>query len=136
LKELLDEVTPLEMEQTKAKMQLAIRIEDCMRSKGWNKSQFAEQVGKNPSEITKWVSGTQNFTIDVLTEIAHALGVELASLLGKPQVQVIYRKEIVVKSAVTVSIPFTTPLGQDADYKSSFFTTQINQPYKQNLTQA
>lgn len=61
LKELLDEVTPLEMEQTKNKMQLAARIEDLMRAKGWNKSQFAEKVGKHPSEITKWLSGTQNY---------------------------------------------------------------------------
>ncbi len=83
LQELLDEVTPLEMEQTKNKMQLAARIEDFMGAKGWNKSQFAEKVGKNPSEITKWLSGTQNFTVDVLTEIASTLGVELTALFGK-----------------------------------------------------
>ena len=65
LQELLDEVSPLEMEQTKIKMQLAARIEDIMRAKGWNKSQFAAKMGKNPSEITKWMSGTQNFTVDI-----------------------------------------------------------------------
>lgn len=81
LTELLNEVTPVEMEQTKIKMQLATRIEDCMRSKGWSKSEFADRVGKHPSEITKWFSGTQNFTIEVLTEIAFALGVEVTSLL-------------------------------------------------------
>jgi ribosome-binding protein aMBF1 (putative translation factor) len=53
LQELFDEITPVEMEQTKVKMQLAARIEDPMRAKGWSKSQFAENVGKNPSEITK-----------------------------------------------------------------------------------
>jgi len=52
LQELLDEITPVEMEQTKVKMQLAARIEDFVRAKGWSKSQFAEKVGKNPSEIT------------------------------------------------------------------------------------
>lgn len=136
LKGLLDEVTPLEMEQTKTKMQLATRIEDCMRNKGWKKSQFAEQIGKNPSEITKWLSGTQNFTIDVLTEIAHTLGVELTSLLGEPQVQVAYRKEIVVTSVeVPVFIPLTTPFEQEVDYESCFFTTQKSQPYKQYLMQ-
>ncbi len=116
LQELLDEVTPLEMEQTKVKMQLAARIEDFMRAKGWNKSQFAEKVGKNPSEITKWFSGTQNFTTDVLTEIASTLGVELTALFGKKQVQVIYRKEIVVKSVATQpSIIMTTPMSQGID---------------------
>lgn len=119
--ELLNEVTPLEMKQTKIKMQLAIRIEDCMRDKGWNKSQFAEQIGKNPSEITKWLSGTQNFTIDVLTEIAHTLGVELNSLFEKPKIQIVYKKEIVVKSEeVPMFIPITTSYEQDVDYKKSF----------------
>jgi len=116
LQELLDEVTPLEMEQTKVKMQLAARIEDFMRAKGWSKSQFAEKIGKNPSEITKWFSGTQNFTTDVLTVIASTLGVELTVLFGKKQVQVIYRKEIVVKSVVTQPpIIMTTPMTQGID---------------------
>jgi hypothetical protein len=34
LQDLLDEVTPLEMEQTKVKMQLAAQIEYCMKAKG------------------------------------------------------------------------------------------------------
>ncbi len=102
MQELLDEVTPLEMEQTKTKMQLAARIEDFMRAKGWNKSQFAEKVGKNPSEITKWLSGTQNFTVDVLKEIASTLGVEITALFGKQQVQVDY-KTITVERNVTVN---------------------------------
>lgn len=131
LKGLLDEITPLEMEQAKIKMQLAARIEDCMRDKGWNKSQFAEQVGKNPSEITKWLSGTQNFTLDVLTEIAYALETDLASLLGKPQVQVIYRKEIVVQSEkVPVFIPLITPSEQGIDFENCLFTIGSNQQHQ------
>lgn len=137
LKELLTEVTPLEMEQTKTKMQLAARIENCMRNKGWNKSQFAEQVGKNPSEITKWLSGTQNFTIDILTEIAQTLDVELTSLFGEPQVQVVYKKEIVVKSVeVPTSIILTTPFEQGIDYENSFLTTVKSQQQRQFLIQA
>jgi len=128
LQELLDEVTPLEMEQTKVKMQLAARIEDFMRAKGWSKSQFAEKVGKNPSEITKWFSGTQNFTTDVLTEIASSLGVELSALFGKKQVHVIYRKEIVVKSVVTQpTIIMTTPMSKGIDvYEYCLLASQGN----------
>lgn len=99
---LLDEVTPLEMEQTKIKMQVSARIEDFMKAKGWNKSKFAEKTGKNPSEITKWLSGTQNFTLDVLTEIAFALDVEVMALFGKRHIELIYKKETIVKS---VAIP-------------------------------
>ena len=128
LQELLDEVTPLEMEQTKVKMQLAARIEDFMGAKGWSKSQFAEKVGKNPSEITKWFSGTQNFTTDVLTEIASSLGVELSALFEKKQVQVVYRKEFVVKSVVTQpTIVIKTPMLQGIDvYGYCLLATQGN----------
>jgi transcriptional regulator with XRE-family HTH domain len=133
LQELLDEVTPLEMEQTKVKMQLAARIEDFMREKSWNKSQFAEKVGKSPSEITKWFSGTQNFTTDILTEIAFVLGVELTALFGKKQVQLIYRKEIVVKSvAPQPTIILTTPMSRGTDiYGYCLLASQGNKsPFK------
>ncbi|WP_273210729.1 helix-turn-helix domain-containing protein [Runella zeae] len=110
LQELLDEVDPKEMEQTKVKMQLAARIEDLMRAKGWNKSQFAEHTGKNPSEITKWLSGTHNFTIDILTEIAWTLNVELTTLLGAPaNNQVVYQEKIEVKAVVVQPIVLLTP---------------------------
>jgi transcriptional regulator with XRE-family HTH domain len=117
LQELLDEVTSVEMEQTKIKMQLAARIEDFVRAKGWSNSQFAEKVGKNPSEITRWFSGTHNFTIDVLTEIAFALGIGLTELFRKNQTQVIDRRAIVVKSLGTATaITVATPISQGRDF--------------------
>jgi transcriptional regulator with XRE-family HTH domain len=97
LQELIDQITPLEYEQSKVKMQLAARIEDIMITRGWNKSQFAERVGKNPSEITKWLSGTQNFTVDILTEIAASFNVELSELFAQHMTQRIKRKTISTK---------------------------------------
>ncbi|WP_439504863.1 helix-turn-helix domain-containing protein [Sediminibacterium sp.] len=79
--ELLKQVTPLEMEQAKLKMQLAAKIEDLIKSKSWSKSEFAEKIGKHPSEITKWLSGTQNFTIDTLIEIAFIFKIKLSDLV-------------------------------------------------------
>jgi hypothetical protein len=38
-------------------------------------------VGKdNPSIITKWLSGTHNFTVDTLIELQHALDITLLDL--------------------------------------------------------
>ncbi len=82
LQALLDEVTPLEMEQTKTKVLIAAQIDSILRAKGWSKSLLAEKLSKNPSEITKWLSGTQNFTIDILTQIALVLEVEISRLLS------------------------------------------------------
>ena len=64
-----------------AKMRTAARIADAMKAAGLSKSQFARKMGKSPSEITKWLSGTHNFTIDSLQEISAVLGVEITSAM-------------------------------------------------------
>lgn len=113
LQELFAEITPIEMEKTKVKMQLATHIEDFIESKGWKKSEFAEKVGKRPSEISKWLSGTQNLTTDVLTEIAYTLGVEIAALFGGVKDEVVYRKEFVVEMVASQPTIFMrTPMDQ------------------------
>ena len=101
--ELLDEITPLEMQQTKVKMQLAAKIEDLVKAKNWTNSQFAEKLGKNPSEISKWFSGTQNFTLDILTEIAMALGVGVAQFFTTKTTNIVYKIEYILESPAIVS---------------------------------
>jgi transcriptional regulator with XRE-family HTH domain len=90
LQELLDEVTPLEMEQTNVKMQLAANIEDLIRSKGWSKTKFASEMNKSQPEISKWLSGAHNFTVETLVQISQVLGVEIAALFAQKQIKDVY----------------------------------------------
>ena len=77
-----------------AKMTLAARIDDLITSKGWSKSEFARKVDQEPSVITKWLSGTHNFTQDTLADIAAVLGVKsVQELYGKLENKIIYEKE-------------------------------------------
>ncbi|MBQ7984020.1 MAG: helix-turn-helix transcriptional regulator [Bacteroidales bacterium] len=46
------------------------KIADLMQNKGLSKKEFAMQMGKNPSEITKWLSGQHNFTLRTIAEIS------------------------------------------------------------------
>ena len=85
--DLLDEITPVEMQQTKMKMLIAARMDDRMKELGINKVGFAMKLNKNPSEITKWLSGTQNFTIEILVEICSGLEMELGHLLRSDEVK-------------------------------------------------
>ena len=94
MQELLDEITPIEMQQTKTKMELAGRLEELIEELGITKTKFSELLGKQPSEITKWVSGTQNFTMDTLTHIAHVLKVDLSDLLKKKKGKLTYVQHI------------------------------------------
>ena len=70
----------VEKMQVRIKMQLAARQDDLIRESGLNKSEFASKLDKNPSEISKWLSGTHNFTIDTLVEISEALNIHVQEL--------------------------------------------------------
>ncbi len=64
-------------EKTARKMRIAVRIADEMGRKGIGKKELADKMNKRPSEITKWLSGTHNFTLDTISEISMALGSDL-----------------------------------------------------------
>lgn len=59
------------------RMFLAARINDAIKSKNWTQKQFAEAMGKKPSEISRWLSGTHNFTTDTLWHIEQVLNIRL-----------------------------------------------------------
>ena len=77
LDNLLAEITPEEQARTDRKMRIASIIADTLVEKGMAKKEFAQKVGRKPSEITKWLSGTHNFTLDTLTDIEQVLNIKL-----------------------------------------------------------
>lgn len=82
LEEVLNKITPEEQARTDARMGLAAKIYDAMKEKGWTQTQLAEALGKQVSVISKWLSGTHNFTIDTLTDIEGVLKIRLLDLGG------------------------------------------------------
>jgi transcriptional regulator with XRE-family HTH domain len=87
--DLFNEITPEELEKTEKRMRLASRIYDAMKAKGWRNKDFASAMGKNASEISKWLSGTHKFNTDTLFDIERVLGIGLLTLSDKPQEQVV-----------------------------------------------
>jgi predicted XRE-type DNA-binding protein len=85
--EILARITPQERDKVSLKMQLAVRIADLIEEKHLSKNEVAEACGlKDPSVVTKWLSGGYNFSVDTLVDINHALGVSLADLV-RPEEQ-------------------------------------------------
>lgn len=80
-KNLIKEMQEIEKIRVETKFNLATNIENLLKNRGISKSEFAARLGKSPSEISKWLSGKHNFTIDTLLEIAHALRTDLTELL-------------------------------------------------------
>ena len=58
------------------------RIHEILEEKGLKQKDLALRLGKNESEISKWMRGTHNFTIDTL--------VSIENVLGEPIIEVCY----------------------------------------------
>lgn len=100
IKKLLAEASPLERLQNKNRVALACRIDDLIKAKGYTNSSFAGKMGKLPCEITKWLSGSHNFTTNTLDEIAFHLGVNTAFLFQPQPEKVIYKKQVVLVARI------------------------------------
>ena len=102
LNSLLSEITPEEQAKTDAKMLLAVKIAEAMQAKGWNKTRLMKEMGKsNPSEITRWLSGTQNFTVDTLVDLERVLEIKLLDL-G----EAMSAERTIKQYKIDISVPF------------------------------
>ena len=63
-------------------MQIAVNLDESLKAKGWKQTQLAEALGVDRSLITKWLSGTHNFTIDTLVQLSVILDITLADLVS------------------------------------------------------
>lgn len=56
------------------------RIHKILERKGMRQKDLAMRLGKKEPEISKWMRGTHNFTIDTLISIENALGEPIISV--------------------------------------------------------
>lgn len=103
---LLNKIDPLDQEKTDAKMELAAKIGRAMEAKKWKKKDLLKAVGKdNPSIITKWLSGTHNFTVETLIDLEKVLDIRLIDREINKSTLVEYR--ITISSETADSEPFS-----------------------------
>ena len=81
IEQLLNYISPEESLRIENRMLLAAKIDDALKAKGWKKKDLMEALGKkNQSEVTKWLSGTHNFTSDLLTDLGRVLNANFFNL--------------------------------------------------------
>lgn len=56
------------------------RIHSILEEKGLKQKDLASMLGKKESEISRWMRGTHNFTIDTITSIENALGTPILQI--------------------------------------------------------
>lgn len=57
------------------------RIHAILEERGMKQKDLAEMLGKKESEISKWMRGTHNFTIDTVSAIESALGAPILQIV-------------------------------------------------------
>ena len=80
IQEALRNIDPTRREMVRRRMMISARIDDALKSKSWTQKQLADMMGKRPSEVTKWLSGNHNFTLETIALIEKNLGITLITV--------------------------------------------------------
>lgn len=73
LEERRKQVNPEVRDSVALSFRIVDRIHDILQEKGLKQKDLALKLGKSEAEISKWMRGTHNFTIDTLVSIEDAL---------------------------------------------------------------
>ncbi len=79
-REMVSQVPPEIKEEINLSFAISNKIDALMHERGLSKKQFADQIGKRPSEITRWLSGQHNFTISTLAMLSDFFGKSIISV--------------------------------------------------------
>src|SRR5690554_2400528 len=105
LSDLLGKITPEEQAKTDKKMILATKIANAIKAKGLSKTKFTKLMGKeHQSEISRWLSGTHNFTIDTLIDIERILSIQLIDINNWEYYDKYEKVQVSIKSKRLASI--------------------------------
>lgn len=105
IQQLLENRSAPEFEKTKKRMLLAAKIADAIKAKGWNNSNLAQALDQHNSVISKWLSGTHNFTADTLFDIEMVLGIALINVSESKPKEIIQRFELTLSVKTEDVIP-------------------------------
>lgn len=118
IEELLDSLSPEESLRIEKRMLLAAKLDDAMQAKGWRKKDLMLAMGKkNQSEITRWLSGTHNFTSDLLIDLGRVLNVDFLNLEKPLSPKVIYKVSLNV--AIIPEYNYSTEFAKSTPYLRS-----------------
>ena len=80
LTRIMNNIDEDKLRRTRERMLVTVKIADTLKAKGISQKKFAEMTGRSESEISEWLSGDRNFTIDTLSDIKKYLGLDLLNI--------------------------------------------------------
>ena len=85
LEERRSKVNPEIRQTVSLSFRIVDRIHEVLQAKGMKQKDLAQKLGKSEAEISKWMRGTHNFTIDTLTSIEIALDAPIIEVYHQPK---------------------------------------------------
>ncbi|WP_157764996.1 helix-turn-helix domain-containing protein [Prevotella intermedia] len=80
LQKIMAESNELQIAKIRNRMILASKIATALCNNNLTQKKFASMMKRSEAEISEWLSGNRNFTIDTLTEISNILGISLLNI--------------------------------------------------------
>ena len=117
LTRIMNNIDEDKLRRTRDRMLVAVKIAETLKLKGISQKKFAEMIGRSESEISEWLSGDRNFTVDTLSDIKKYLGLNLLNIstmrtatvskdatrmkVAKKRTPVLYDMSVILTSNVT-----------------------------------
>lgn len=60
---------------------IAERLSDVLKEKGMTQKEFAGQMHKRESEVSEWLTGRHNFTVQTIAKIETALNCKIVDII-------------------------------------------------------
>ena len=76
LTRIINNIDEDKLRRTRDRMLVANKIADALNAKGISQKKFSEMTGRSESEVSEWLSGDRNLTIDTLSDIQKYLGID------------------------------------------------------------
>ena len=92
------QVNPLVRKNVDLSFQIVDRIHEILQAKGLKQKDLALLLGKKEAEISKWMRGTHNFTIDTIVSIEQALGAPILQVVTQEEKAHAYEFESMMAS--------------------------------------
>ena len=92
----IQRISAEKLSEIRLSVEIVERIDLLMQKHNINQKQLALKLGKNPSEINKWLSGTHNFTLKTITRLENLFGESILSVVPIPSTQLMADRKSVV----------------------------------------
>ena len=79
-KKILQNISPEKKCYLRKHTDIVFRIRQLLNDKGYTQQAFANKMGKQPSEISKWFKGVHNFTLKSITKMEAELGEDIINI--------------------------------------------------------